>query len=344
MPLGGPSTERVLILAPHGRDAEVASQLLREARRHTFICTDVTSLCLELEKGAAFVLITEEAIVDSDVSSLASWVRDQPAWSDIPIVLLTVHGDTPGRVERADRYQNVLGNVTYLERPFHPTTFVSVARAAVRSRRRQYEARALLDRYTLLARELQHRTKNLLAVIHAIAAATLPTGSPRDEFFSRLHALATAQDLLTEGNGRGASLKQLVAEVLRSFGCRVIVDGPEAHLDATTAQGFALVLHELATNAAKHGALSSSAGTVTVQWSRETDPSAVLTFQWIERGGPPASPPKRRGFGTKLLEIAVTTGDTPPRFEYSAEGFSYQLIVPLSDDKGGLPDTSKHAS
>jgi two-component sensor histidine kinase len=328
MPHGGPNTERVLILAPHGRDAEIASELLREAGRQTRICTDVTQLCAELEKGAAFAVLAEEAIVDSDISSLASWVKGQRAWSDLPIVLLTLHGDTHGRVEQAVRYEDILGNVTYLERPFHPTTLVSVARSAIRSRKRQYEARELLARYMLLARELQHRTKNLLAVIHAIAAASLSDSSAREDFFARLRALARAQDLLLEGDGRGASLRHLVAAALESFGSRVTVDGPELHLDATTAQGFALILHELATNAAKYGALSRPTGTVTVQWSREAR-SAALTFRWMERGGPPASPPKHRGFGTKLLEVAVATGDTPPRFEYSADGFRYDLNVAL---------------
>jgi two-component sensor histidine kinase len=274
-------------------------------------------------------LVAEEAIVDSDISGLASWVKGQPAWSDMPIVLLTFHGDSPGRVQQAVRYHDMLGNVTYLERPFHPTTLVSVARSAIRSRKRQYEARALLERYILLARELQHRTKNLLAVIHAIASASLSESSARRDFFERLHALATAQDLLMEGDGRRASFRHLVSSALDSFGSRIVVDGPEIHLDATTAQGFALILHELATNAAKHGALSRPSGTVTVQWSRDARSPATLRFRWVERGGPPASPPKRRGFGTKLLEIAVPTGDTPPRFEYSPEGFSYDLSVAL---------------
>jgi two-component sensor histidine kinase len=338
MPHGGPNTERVLILAPHGRDAEIASEMLREAGRHTHISADLTSLCLELEKGAAFALLAEEAIVDSDISSIASWVKDQPPWSDMPIVLMTFHGDTPGRVERAARYENILGNVTYLERPFHPTTLVSVARSAVRSRKRQYEARALLERYKLLARELQHRTKNLLAVIHAIASASLPAGAASEEFFGRLRALARAQDLLLEGDGCGASLKHLVAAALESFGRRVVVDGPEVHLDATTAQGFALILHELATNAAKHGALSRPTGTVTVQWSRDAGSVAALTFRWMERGGPPATLPKRIGFGTKLLEIAIPTVDAPPRFDYSADGFSYDLRVALYGATQGSSD------
>src|SRR5262249_47389509 len=77
------------------------------------------------------------------------------------ILVLTGHGDTPARNELANQLQDLLGNVTFLERPFHPTTLVSVARSALRSRRRQYETRELLERRDLLTRELQHRTKNL---------------------------------------------------------------------------------------------------------------------------------------------------------------------------------------
>jgi two-component sensor histidine kinase len=329
MPHGGANSERVLIVAPHGRDAEIASHLLIEAGRHTHICTDIDQLCLELRRGAAFAMLAEEAIIDSDVSALSSWVQDQPPWSDMPIVLLTSHTDSPGRVERASRYQDILGNVTYLERPFHPTTLVSVARSAIRSRRRQYEARDSLERYILLAREVQHRTKNLLSVIQSIASASLPDGSAKEDYFARLRALGKAQDLLLERDGRDASIKNLVEEALLSFGQRVNINGPDVYLNASLAQGFALILHELATNAAKHGALSGSTGTVMVQWSQKADSPAALLFRWRERGGPPAFPPKRKGFGTKLLEIAVASAGAPPRFEYSAEGFGYELAAAL---------------
>jgi two-component sensor histidine kinase len=255
----------------------------------------------------------------------------------MPIVLLTAHGESAGRVERATRYQDVLGNVTYLERPFHPTTLISVARSAIRSRRRQYEARASIERYVLLARELQHRTKNLLTVIQSIASASLPVGSARDEYFARLHALARAQDLLTEGDGRGASMGHLVEQALASFGQRAHIDGPQVFLGATTAQGFALVLHELATNAAKHGALTSPKGTLVVRWTLDSGPPAMLNFHWREQGGPAASPPKRKGFGTKLLEIAVAGGDMPPRFTYSSDGFEYEVSTPIDHAASEVP-------
>src|SRR5262249_3671288 len=100
------------------------------------------------------------------------------------------------------------------------------------------------------------------------------------------------------------------------------------YLSPSIAQGFALVLHELATNAAKHGALRSPTGTVTVEWSLAAGPPPALVFRWRERGGPPASAPSGEGFGTKLLRIAVASTDAP-RFEYSAEGFAYELRAAL---------------
>ena len=328
----GANSERVLILAPHGRDAEIAAMLLAEAGRHTRICARLSDLCNELEKGAALAMIAEEAVAESDLSALAAWVRQQPPWSDLPILLLTVYEDSPARVGRAARYQDILGNVTYLERPFHSTTLVNLVRSAIRSRRRQYEARASLDRYILLARELQHRTKNLLAVIQSIAAASLPRSPARETYFARLHALAAAQDLVMEGDGRGTSIMRLVEQALESFGERISIDGPDTYLSATTAQGFALILHELATNASKHGSLRMPGGTVAVRWQYVPGPPTTLIFAWRERGGPPASLPLRKGFGSRLLELAVASSK-PPSFAYSSEGFEYELTAILDRNR-----------
>jgi two-component sensor histidine kinase len=338
MPDSGAQSERILILAPHGRDAEVASVLLTEAGRRTLICSDLTELCAQLQRGAALALITEEAVAENDLSSLSRWVTAQPAWSDMPFVLLTSHEDNPSRVNLALRYQEILGNVLYLERPFHPTTFVNLVRSAIRSRVRQYQAREVLERYVLLARELQHRTKNLLAVIQAIASASLPPEPARETYFGRLHSLAVAQDLVMEGGEDGVSIRRLVDQSLLSFGDRVVVRGPDINLSATSAQGFALILHELATNAVKHGALGARGGAVTVEWYHSPD---LLFFGWRETGGPPAEAPERKGFGSKLLEIAVPTADRP-RFDYSPSGFAYEIAVALDTVRSThkLPTTS----
>jgi two-component sensor histidine kinase len=331
MPFAGLNSERILILAPHGRDAEVASKLLQEAGWPTWICADVRRLCEELNKGAAVSVVVEETLETEALSMLADWVRAQPPWSDFPLVVLTGRADTSERNVLANQLQDKLGNVTFLERPFHPTTFVSVVRSALRSRLRQYHAREVLERRDLLARELQHRTKNLLAVIQAIASASLQESPGREAFFNRLHALAKAQDLIIEGAGRGALMTDVVANALESFGTRVVVEGPQIFLNPNAAQGFALIMHELATNAAKHGSLTTESGTVSVRWSIDasaTEPTIV--FLWREIGGPRVTPPKRKGFGTVLLERAVPTSGIPPRFDYSPEGFSYEVRAMLT--------------
>ena len=139
-------SERALILAPRGRDSPVAKAILSEANLAADICSNLPVLIRELNEGAAFVVVTEEALVTADLAPLAAWLADQQEWSDLPFVLVT--DQKTGGLERnptARRYLEILGNVTFLERPFHPTTLVSLARSALRGRSRQYKARAGIE-------------------------------------------------------------------------------------------------------------------------------------------------------------------------------------------------------
>ncbi len=140
----GPSSERAVILAPKGRDAAVAATLIREAGYHAQACIDLPALLSEIEEGAGLAVIADEAIKTADLRDLVNWLDGQPSWSDFPIILLTHQGGGPERNPDAARIGQALGNVTFLERPFHPTTLVSIVGSAVRARRRQYEARAIL--------------------------------------------------------------------------------------------------------------------------------------------------------------------------------------------------------
>ena len=144
----GPSSERAVILAPNGRDAAVAATLIREAGFYANICSDLSALTHEIESGAGLAVIAEEAIKTGDLRGLVNWLNGQPSWSDFPFVLLTHRGGGPERNPDAARLGQVLGNVTFIERPFHPTTLVSVVGSAVRGRRRQYQTRAILANLT----------------------------------------------------------------------------------------------------------------------------------------------------------------------------------------------------
>lgn len=137
-------SEQALILAPNGRDAHVAAAMLEETGIFSRVCADLATLVGCLEDGAGFALITEETIRAADLRPLREWIVQQPEWSDFPFVLLTLRGGGLERNPSAGRYLGTLGNVTFLERPFHPTTLISLAQAALRGRRRQYDARARL--------------------------------------------------------------------------------------------------------------------------------------------------------------------------------------------------------
>ena len=138
-------SERVLILAPQGRDAFVAERILSEAGLVAEICSDLFKLQGELHLGAGAALLTDDAIHNADLKGLAGWVGTQPPWSDFPFVLLTERGGGLERNPAAERQMEAFGNISFLERPFHPTTLISVVKTALRGRRRQYEARARLE-------------------------------------------------------------------------------------------------------------------------------------------------------------------------------------------------------
>jgi len=138
-------SERALILAPQGRDSFIAAKIVCEAGLFVEICNDLSKLLVDLDRGAGVAVLTNEAIRDADIKGLAGWVRSQPSWSDFPFVLLTERGGGLERNPAAERQMEVLGNVTFLERPFHPTTLISAVKTALRGRRRQYEARARLE-------------------------------------------------------------------------------------------------------------------------------------------------------------------------------------------------------
>lgn len=144
-----------LIHAPIGRDAQIASALLAEAGIPSAIASDLHRFVDGLGEDVAFAVITEEALRSSDLRQLSAWIADQPSWSDLPFLILTHRGGGPERNPAAARLSDALGNVSFVERPFHVTTFVSVARSALRGRRRQYEARLRIEALDEGERRLQ---------------------------------------------------------------------------------------------------------------------------------------------------------------------------------------------
>jgi len=184
-----------------------------------------------------------------------------------------------------------------------------------------------------LVREIQHRSNNLLAVIQAIATRSL-SGSytlmeAKAAFEARLQAIARANRQLTQSNWSGVNLGELVRLELQPYVGRTTVDGSDVVLSPQHAQNFSLLLHELATNAAKYGALSNGGGKVGVSWviTRQSQ-NNKLEFKWQERGGPPVVAPIRQGFGTTLVNATFRDA----RMDYAVEGLSCEITIPLGPD------------
>jgi DNA-binding NtrC family response regulator len=138
-------SERAIILAPRGRDSEIAASMLRDSGVESEIAKDLPAFIDCLLHGAGFALVTDEALRGADLRALDGFIKAQAEWSDFPFILLTERGGSIERNPAASRYLDLLGNVTFIERPFHPTSLISIAKAALRGRRRQYDARARLQ-------------------------------------------------------------------------------------------------------------------------------------------------------------------------------------------------------
>jgi PAS domain S-box-containing protein len=199
----------------------------------------------------------------------------------------------------------------------------------------QEESKARSEKEHLLMREMNHRAKNMLSVVDAIAHQTA-TRTPEnfvERFSERIQSLSASQDLLVRNEWKGVEVRGLVHAQLAHFadliGSRISVGGPELRLKEASAQAIGLALHELATNAGKYGALSTDMGHVDLCWGADGD---AFTMTWTESGGPPVSPPKRRGFGTIVMGVMAersVCGNVA--LDYAPSGVRWRLVCPAAN-------------
>ncbi len=197
------------------------------------------------------------------------------------------------------------------------------------------ERRQAQTRQQFLVRELHHRTQNLITVIQAIARTSFKTGKSLDEvhaqFLDRLSALSRAHRRLATAAWHGAPLADILQEELESFSKRVTISGCDIEVNAATAQQFALIAHELATNAAKHGALARPTGQVAIEGNvQRHNGERIFQFTWREHGGPPpAAAPMRKGFGSFILIEAMKAQDENVALTFEPAGLRYEVRLPL---------------
>jgi two-component sensor histidine kinase/two-component SAPR family response regulator len=266
------------------------------------------------------VILVDVCMPDLDGFELARMIRDHPRFKETAIIFISaVVLSEPESLRAYD-----LGAVDYVSVPVVPgilrakvKVFVDLYRKTrelarmndeleMRVSERTAELEAAIAQQHLLAREVDHRARNSLAVIQSIVAMmpATPSASAAKIIEGRIRAMARAHTLLSEARWEGADLSRLVNEELEPYRAndRIRVSGPAVAIRPAVAQNFALAVHELATNAAKYGALSAQNGALTVSWSLDEQ---TLTLAWVETGGPPAKKPERMGFGTRVIEASI---------------------------------------
>jgi PAS domain S-box-containing protein len=217
----------------------------------------------------------------------------------------------------------------------HVRVFYDGQMHALETNRDITERRRAEEQVRLMMREMNHRAKNMLTLVQAIANQTVAHDPERfiERFTERLQALAANQDLLVRNAWRGVNLEDLVRTQLTHFAdyldSRIALDGPRLQMNAAAAQAIGLALHELATNASKYGALSTSGGHVDIEWQVD---HGNFAMSWTERNGPPVKSPERRGFGTLVIDsMARQSINGEVQLDYRPSGLAWRLSCPAEN-------------
>lgn len=280
--------------------------------------SQITGYALEELRQLSFLAITHPDDVEEDVRLFGSLWRGE------------IDGYT-----REKRYVTKDGTIVWIELAASIVRGGAGARSfSVRIVRDISERRRAEEHQALLLNELNHRVKNTLAIVQSLAQQSFKgiavPQEPIAAFEGRLGALSAAHDLLTQGNWEAASIRSIISAALLPFQCSdssVAMAGPDVLLPPQTSVSLALAVHELATNAAKYGALSLPSGQVNIQWEIVED---RLKWKWIECGGPPVSLPTSRGFGTRMIERALAaelSGNV--KIDFLPSGVACLLEAPL---------------
>ncbi len=302
---------------------------------------------------AAIVDSSDDAIMSKDLDGIfTSWNRgaerlfgyrsDEVIGKSVKILIpADRQNEEPDILERIRRgkriehYETVRlrrdGSLIPISLTVSPVKVAGKIRGASKIARDITERKQAEARQALLTSELHHRTKNLFAVVLAVVSRSFvgkrTVKGAEMAVLNRLRSFAQTHVMLIEKEWQGADIAEVVRSEMSPYAGRVTIEGPSLVLISQAAQNFALALHELATNAAKYGALSNSTGQVRISWSVfKPNGHRLFTFRWQERGGPRVTPPQQKGFGTTVLEqVMAEYFETPPRIDYAESGVIYEL-------------------
>ncbi len=343
---------RLLLLAGSAREAELLLAPLRAEQPDLVAGHAATRemFARALDRDGYDVILSEYGLPDLDgLQALAMALHSAP---QTPFIFVSGMRGEEIVIESLSQ-----GATDYVLRQRLERLPAVVARAVAEARER-VERRRADERLRLLMGELSHRVKNTLASVLSIARQSIHGAASLDEFedvfMGRLMALSEAHGLLFQSNWTEAALCDVVGRTLAPFrreiggqetdgqvtggqeiGGRIDAAGPPVRLTPKMALALGMMVHELAINAVKHGALQVAEGHVEIAWSSVADPEgegAHVELHWTERGGPLVAPPARHGFGTKLIERGVVYElDGAVSLDFAPEGFSCRIDFPLPE-------------
>lgn len=364
----------ILIVDDEPRNLTVLESVLDAPRYRLVRAESAEQALLALLADEFAVLILDVRLPGLTGFELAQMIRERKKNAEIPIIFLTAYFNEDQHV--IEGYDS--GAVDYLHKPINPAILRSKVAVLVELYLKQRELesanRALMaevaerrlaqqqlyelnntleqrvlerteahkrseEQVRLLMNEVNHRSKNILSVVMAVAQQTVASNSSDFllRFSSRIQALAVNHDLLVDGQWKCVDASDLVRGQLAHFaeliGQRITVEGPRLRLAPLAAQSVGMVVHELSTNAVKHGALSVENGRVKISWRLdEDDGSENFTMSWIEKGGPPVAPPIHRGFGTTVItKMTEMSLGGKVELSYASSGLIWRLTCPAKN-------------
>ena len=343
-----PDMEKVNILLVDDQPAKLIAYevILKDLNEHLIKASSGREALEHLLKNDIGVVLVDVSMPDLDGFELVSMIREHPRYERTAVIFVSaIH---LSEIDALRGYEK--GAVDYVPVPVIPEVLRAKVRIFVdlyrktrelerlnaeleqRVAERTADLTAALDRQAILAREVDHRAKNALAVVQSIVRLTRANDVPSyvHAVEGRMRALARAHDLLSQSRWEGASLARLIDEELEPYrtrnGSRLAAEGPAVVLQPSVAQTLGLAVHELVTNAAKYGALSIPDGRLKIVW--DLRPSS-LVIGWNESGGPEVTRPSQQGFGTKLIEASIQ-GQLNGRVSYGwhPSGLQCELEIP----------------
>ncbi|MDI1295415.1 MAG: sensor histidine kinase [bacterium] len=330
---------QVLVLAPYRRDADYLRRLLSEHDISVDICSDIDDVGVWLAKSPGVLVAAHEALTPTVLNAVADHLTRQPAWSEMPIVILLDRTSNQIRVRAELGRRWPRARHLFYQRPVTPVELISGVQSALLARLRQRDVRDHIDREIELRRELNHRVKNILASVvsifemtHRGAASLAEFG---DDFRGRLGALSKVHSAVFQADDEAISIAEIAEMTFAPYRLtghdRVITQGPDIILKREAATTLALCLHELATNAIKYGSLSVPDGTVSFKWWLSDADPVTLSICWQEMNGPAVIEPSRAGYGTRYIRAAFAgLFGTKPHIAFDQSGLRCEASGSLS--------------